>query len=907
MASIDTPAFKFDIDGTTTELIAISGKESLNQLFEYTLTISPVQASSSQSKSIKALLDRNATLSILKQPSSLYDSDLTIFGYIAAVAKQGLYWQVTLRPSIHKKCANTRSEIYFSESADLTADQIIQRELSDDLDLKNNSFKQWSRGNEITDFNPELPGQRLFCQYKESNFNFMARLCDHWGIYFYFDHFEDTFVFSNNKEYDQRIENTFSVVEQGNADTITELSDWQESYVEKKIFTTIHGYNNQTAGSIIESSYPLPTDDAIEQKIHLDDVESPEAAEYLAQIFHEREAAMFHQAQCSSHCALLFPGFLISTDEEDFSSALITSSRWQADKLEPNADGSYSGNFKNHLSLIPGDVQYRAQLTHPIPKASGATGRIYSDTDEQTVALRSDHGEYKVELIGFDNESGIHPWVRKAQTTAGANNHDFPLLPDIEVRIAFLGNNPNCPIIEYALENSQHPAPVTNENPHQAIIATQGTLVTKSDLGRFNLTHTSEYPQPVEDAAIPTSIVAANYFDHSTEQDNHDFLKKQETSGDFILSRTHGDSISLTEGDSFIAQKGRVFQSMQHQSFHFGGQYHENMKASQASDVSSQQTNNVGDHNFDLFQRPNNNQVSTLSASVLEQEGYEQSDLLPPDYPTSSEDVKINKTFIDQYNFQTGSIINVKDKLNSLDITHSDDDTQNIEVEYKNNVLRRFSDGDIEKKWDSDGELVFECDESEDGVSDTTEWFENTGKKKSHEIETENDSSITTESTTYNVSNGDPVAYSKSTTDGAGTSEFSMQYAPSATASLSFAPSTEFSMASEPSASLAISMSASVSIEIGANASLEIKTGAEISLELDFRTGLSGEIGNDGVEFEGIGFRARAEAKVDAQKKMLAMSEVQAVLSSKNLGLEQTQIDMMTKNLAIANGVEIKL
>jgi len=37
------------------------------------------------------------------------------------------------------------------------------------------------------------------------------------------------------------------------------------------------------------------------------------------------------------------------------------------------------------------------------------------------------------------------------------------------------------------------------------------------------------------------------------------------------------------------------------------------------------------------------------------------------------------------------------------------------------------------------------------------------------------------------------------------------------------------------------------------------------------------------------------------------MSEVQGVLASQNLGLTQMQIDMMTKNLAIANGVEIKL
>ena len=907
MANLPNPTFSLEIDGKAVVLSAFRGEDQLNRAFQYQFTIEALQDSSGKARSSREIFGSDATFIIHGSADELYSDDIRIQGYIAEVKKQAGFWLVTMRPNIHKKSFNRRSEVYFSEQGDLAADQLISSELADDLDIKNSSFKNWNRNNEIVDFNPALPKQKLFCQYEESNLNFLGRLCDHWGIYFYFDHFEDTFVFSNNKEYDQRCDQPFTIVPQQEADNVLELTHWQEVLDDKQCYVSVSGYSHHNASTAINAAYPKEDPELLEIHYQFDDVETNEAAEYLSQILYEQEIAASQIARCRARSPHLHPGFLINTDDIDFQSALITACNHQAEKLQPTADGRYGGEYYCELTLIPGEVQFRPQPYYQQPQATSSIGRIISDQDDIDSAMRNESGEYKIELVGFDNESGVHPWIRKAQTTAGANNQDFPLLPDTEVHVGFIGNNPNCPIIEYALENSLHPAPVTNQNPHQAITATTGTLVNRAMKGRVDAIRTPDFdanrPAPIPDRLPAAGLLKCG----NPADDNETFLNKQELEGNLVMSRIQGDILEIIEGNKLQVQKGRLLEIIQNQVFSFGQRYMENLPSSKVAETPAEEAVPTTDSDFDLYARPQNNETAQLDASTIEQHGYSAADLIPEDMQDSDTEVGISKDLVASYSFGSGSEISVKDKVSSLDITNKDDDTQNIELKFKNGNLVEYSDGDVTKQWSDDGNLTMESREEGD-VTETTEWYEKTNQKSSWSKETKNATNITTEETSYDISNGNPVSYSISNGNGAASAEFSMQFAPSASSSLSFSPTAEFSLSSDSSASLAISMSASVAIEIGFALSAEIKTGAEASVELDLRTGVAGEINAKGkVEFEAIGIKARAEARVEAEKKTLAMSEVQAVLSSQNLGLSQMQIDMMTKNLAIANGVEIKL
>lgn len=907
MTTLLNPAFSLEINDQPMTLLGFNGHEQLNRLFEYHISIAPPLDQNGSPRSSREVAGQDAVFIIHPGNDDYHQQDIRIQGYIAEVKKQPASWQLTLRPTMYKKRFNRRSEIYYSEQHDLGADDIIRAELADDLDVKNASFKRCNRNNEIVDFNPQLPKQALFCQYQESNFNFIGRLCDYWGIYFYFDHFEDTLVFSNNKEYDQRIDQTFKLVPQVESDNIAELTHWQESLDDNPCYVSVSGYDPHMASTAINSEYPAAEPDLLEIHYQLDEVTSTEAADYLSQILYERQIASQQTASCRTRSPHFYPGFLINTDDVDFQSALITCSQHQGSNLQPMGDGRFGGDYYCDLTLMPGQLQFRPQPYYQRPSANTAIGRIISDQDDPNSAMRNDIGEYKIELVGFDNESGIHPWIRKAQTTAGANHQDFPLLAGTEVHIGFIGDNPNCPIIEYALENSLHPVAVSHQNPHQAITETTGTLVNRAQQGRVDCIRTPGF-NPQRPAPIPDALPAAGLLHcGNPADDNESFLRQQEVAGDLVMSRIQGDILEIIEGNKLQVQKGRLLEIIQNQVFSFGQRYMENLPSSDVANNPAGENPATTDSEFDLYPRPDDGQAAQLNASILEQHSLSNDDLIPADMQNSDTEVGINKNLVAAYCYQQGSEISVKDKVSSLNIIHSDSDTQNIELKFKDDKLVAYSDGDVSKEWSDDGDLTLHTIEDDDS-SETTEWYEKTKQKSAWSKETKNQTSITSEAIGYDINNGNPVNYTKSTTDGAGSSEFSMQYAPSASASLSFAPSSEFSLASDSSASLAISMSASVAVEIGFSFSTEIKTGAEASIELDFRTGVSGEINAKGkLEFEAIGIKARAEARVEAEKKTLAMSEVQAVLASKNLGLSQTQIDMMTKNLAIANGVEIKL
>jgi type VI secretion system secreted protein VgrG len=128
----------------------------------------------------------------------------------------------------------------------------------------------------------------------------------------------------------------------------------------------------------------------------------------------------------------------------------------------------YTADFE---ALLP-TVQFRLPLVTPRPTISGyLPGQINGESG--TVAYLDEHGRYKV-VLPFDTET--HPntkasaWIRLATPyngpgQTGDTGFHFPLLQGTEVALAFLGGDPDLPIIVGALNNSVIPSPVNQNNP----------------------------------------------------------------------------------------------------------------------------------------------------------------------------------------------------------------------------------------------------------------------------------------------------------------------------------------------------------------------------------------------------------------------------------------------------------
>lgn len=931
---MSTPAFKLTVDGLELTLVEFDGVEEMNRLFKYTFTTEIPTTG----EKLADVINGDAIFTIKEFDTSLHSGDIEIPGYISVASKANELWELEFLPKLHKTTTNSRAEIYFREDSSLTALSVIEEEFQNDILLNDRT--------PVFDITSTLPTRKLFCQLHESNWNFVARMCDHWGFHFYFDHHNQQIVFADNNQYDQSFSTQLKTTSATAENSPLKIANWNESLQAATSMTVITGYDNYNAATPITASYPSSNPGNLtEARQTLADVNSQIEADYIAQIIQEANNCKNHVATGDVKLPYLSPGFLINTDDSDFASALVIKTTTQARNLN-SANTATSASFTCSFEAIPDTVLFRPAKHYQIPTATNVYGKIISETNDLTLAQRNQSGEYKVDLLGFENESSVHPWLRKTQTTAGGNSVDIPLLPDTEVLIAFVDDNPNCPYILNAADNSLHPAPVTNANPHHAVVKTGGMLVTSSLEGRHNVAITSKTLEvdckyASSDADISSSV--KNYLTERGKFDQHNnfidpssttavtFSDSDESSGDYIFTRFSGDSVEIRQGDKMHWHNGNLYDFGGYWNYNLGNSYEENFIDQEAPlNIKVNKDSRTGD-----ILESNGPEWGAIDFDTIAKNGLSSTDVTPTSYGNTAIDtdrsgktfkvntggswnsggMNVTKDYNASYDYKFGEGIEVSDRVNSLEITHTDGDTTAIEMNFHKGVLRSWEKSigrnSEEKKWNGDGNKTFEGSSNFDSTTTTktekeTAWDLKGDTKVSDSKTITTADSITTDEKTFNMDTGALSTHNIKTTNGMATAEMDFSFDATAASNFNFGASTSFSLSAQADASIAISLSGSAAINIGFGASVEIKTGAEATLELDLRTGVSAEINSKGsIEASGIGFRARAETLAEAEQKTLKMQALITELDKTAMKLASTDVKLMNTTLQLKAGLEL--
>jgi uncharacterized protein involved in type VI secretion and phage assembly len=914
---MSTPSFKLTVDAIELTLVEFDGVEEMNRLFKYTfMTEIPTNG-----EKLIDIIDGDAVFTIKEYDTTLHTGDITILGYISKASKAAGYWILDFRPEIHQTTTNSRAEIYYKEDASLTALSIINSELITDLYLSNSDI--------VFDVTATLPQRKLFCQLHESNFNFVARLCDQWGFHFYFDHHTNKLVFADNNTYDQ---NFFSALKTTNTTADNDklkVVNWSEALDTNKNFTTIVGHDYANASTSITASYPSGSaqTNLIEKSETLADVNSQDEADYIARIRHESNIALNHICTGQVSVPYIFPGFLIDTDDLDFQKALVVKVAHKARNLNSTNSGNAS-SYTCDFTAIPSTVTFRPSIHYTIPRGNNIIGRIISDSTNINIAQRNLSGDYKAELLGFENENSTHPWLRKAQTTAGSNSSDIPLLPNTEVIISFVDNNPNCPYIEHALDNSLFPVPVSSSNSQQAVIRTNGMLVTNSQLGRFNYSTTASLT-PSQDSAISGSV--KNYYLERGEFDQNQnfidpsspapttFSQNDEKSGDYIFTRHYGDSVEIREGDKLHWHNGNLYDFGGYWNYNLGNSYEENFIDQEAPlNIKVAKGSRTGD-----ILTNNGPDWGSIDFSAITKNGLTTSDVTPPSYGETaietdrpgktfkvntdgawgSGGMNVTKDYNASYDYKFGEGIEISDRVNSLEITHNDADSMAIEMAFHNGVLRSWEKvvdrKKYEKSWNSSGKLISESS-SVGGVTEETNWHsKGSNHKSSYSKTTKNDSSISTDSKTYNIDTGALATHNINRSDGMGKTEMDFSFATTAASNFNFGASTSFSISAQADASLAISLSGGVSIKLDAGINLEVVVSAGMAFEVEKVLGGTYKIKNGwfAAETEATKLAATTAATLEAMGPTIQTVSASIVNSNAKLRKEMVTLDQSNVKL----------
>ncbi|WED22954.1 type VI secretion system tip protein VgrG [Vibrio sp. JC009] len=340
------------------------------------------------------------------------------------------------------------------------------------------------RNSGFSDFENELSGDYPtveYCvQYNETDLNFVSRLMESVGIYYFFRHEEDkdrhVMVFCDDIQ-----SNTGNV-------SLNYLPKANISQREKEcIYTWIPKakvqpgtYSSQDAHfhsppmkitgrksdpqlhSLADKEiYELPDSNYLHDDLQLNaDIRFEELKAKTISA-----SAEGNSIEISTGSVFYLEDFPRDDQNDEF---LITSARYELSTNEytsTETGKSAEADFHCSFSTIPADVRYRPERVTPKPFVYGPQTALVVTSDSSGEEIDTDeHGRIKVRFFWVKKDNGGQSscWVRVSQSVAGGNWGSI-CLPRVgqEVIVEFIGGDPDRPLVTGAVYNSEMKPPYT--------------------------------------------------------------------------------------------------------------------------------------------------------------------------------------------------------------------------------------------------------------------------------------------------------------------------------------------------------------------------------------------------------------------------------------------------------------
>lgn len=309
----------------------------------------------------------------------------------------------------------------------------------------------------------------IYCvQYDETDLNFIQRLCEFHGLFYYFEHSasQHTMVFVDGKEHCPKVPSVSYQPDSGQNPDKPVLSqlDWQFQSTEGLV--EIREYDFSRPAFDLKGQKQTGLREWYEYAAQQD---SQQQATARAKLFLNQQQHEKQRAFASGNVSLVYPGsFLPVTDHPltsmntDWFVVSISHTGEQPQVLQELGDGS--SKYENQLTLHPKDMAFYLPRHHAKPLLSGFQTALVTGPEGKEIHT-DEHGRVKVQFhwdkaaAGDDTTSC---WLRVAQGWAGSSyGHHF--LPRVgqEVLIAFLEQDIDRPYVIGCVYNAANSSPVT--------------------------------------------------------------------------------------------------------------------------------------------------------------------------------------------------------------------------------------------------------------------------------------------------------------------------------------------------------------------------------------------------------------------------------------------------------------
>lgn len=328
----------------------------------------------------------------------------------------------------------------------------------------------------------KYPLRDLVVQYRETDLAFLSRLCEHYGVAYYFEHQNghDVMVFVDLNESYPQIVGNIQVPYRPRGEH-HEIYRFEEKLrmIPAQYVVRDYNYRNPQLSLQGQSAFEDGKGLMSEYGSH---IKTPEEATQLAQVRAEERITSRRGFEASTDVERICAGSRFTLSEHPMGNLrlLVTEVTIEAAQSAFGAGISDAENnrFEAKFKAIRESVRFRPQRTTPKPRIHGVINAVVDADEKGKYAEVDEQGRYRVKFL-FDTVTPdgkpASRYVRMAQPHTGAGyGFHFPLRPGIEVLISFVDGDPDRPIITAAVPNPQTPSPVAKNNATRNIMRTGG-------------------------------------------------------------------------------------------------------------------------------------------------------------------------------------------------------------------------------------------------------------------------------------------------------------------------------------------------------------------------------------------------------------------------------------------------
>lgn len=313
---------------------------------------------------------------------------------------------------------------------------------------------------------------REYCvQYNESDFNFVSRLMEEEGIYYFFDYSEES--------HDLILADDSSAHAKASGAEELQYRNWGDSRADEFAFG-LQPINQFGTNAVMLADYDFTKPNAPMDAVQLSDDGKATPQQYtypgnysdqdvgknVASLRQQEKAATKSWARLSSHYRALRAGnsFTLKDHEDEDRNIdfLVTQSEISAKLGRGQANTDQEFDFKSQLSIQDLKTPFRSACTTPRPQIHGPQVAQVCGKDGEEI-WTDEYGRVKVQFPWdregqFDEASSC--WLRVTQPWTGSNFGAISI-PRIgeEVVVQFIDGNPDRPLIIGRVYNANNMPP----------------------------------------------------------------------------------------------------------------------------------------------------------------------------------------------------------------------------------------------------------------------------------------------------------------------------------------------------------------------------------------------------------------------------------------------------------------